>query len=133
MPVLDSVERAKVRQYLGWSGRWAQFDSALARAFSALEAQTDETDLVRANLAELERIDTALTAAESRLKADQVGTIKLNRGELTSLCNRGRLFVGRIATTLGIEVREDAFAADAPRFRAGPWGAVGGGNQQRHG
>lgn len=130
---LTAQEQAQVRQYLGWSARWAQFDGALVRSFSAIGSFPEDEALVRANLAECLRIDAALEAAEKRLKANKVGTIELNRAEMNSLREQGEMYLGRIAACLGVEVRESAFRPDAPRFRAGPWGITGGGNAQRHG
>lgn len=127
------TERTQIRTYLGWSARFAQFDGALARSFSAMETLPEDEAQVRLELAECLRIDAAIKAAEARFKADKVGTLELNRREIDQLRSNGRMHVGRIATTLGVEVKSDAFGADAPRFRAGPWGGIGGGNAQRQG
>lgn len=130
---LTGVQKARIRKYLGWSARFGQFDRAMEGALEAISVDPDQEAEVLADLTECIRIDAAIAAAESRLKATKVGPIDLNQGEIGQLRNRGRTHVGRIATALGVEVREDAFGPDLPRFRAGPWGPHGGGNAQRQG
>jgi hypothetical protein len=126
-------EKATIRMYLGWSARFAQTDTALERAMSAIEQMPADLTLARAHLAELARIDAAITACESRFKADQVGSIKLSQTELSRLRSRGMERVGRMATLFGVEVRDNAFAPDLPRWRGGFLGPIGGGNSQMQG
>jgi len=131
---LTEEQKLDVRMYLGWSERFHQFDSELEQAIAALEtlpaAETRIVELV----AECQRIDASITAAEARLKALKVGSIELTGGgEIEMLRGRGRQAVGRMASLLGVEVRHDAFAAHAPRARATRTGMVGGGNRQLHG
>jgi len=130
---LTGTQKAKIRKYLGWSARFVQFDRALDGAFEAIATTPEQEAEVVIDLDECIRLDAAIVAAEARLKATSVGPIDLNGGEIGALRARGRTHVGRIATALGVEVREDSFGPDLPRFRAGPWGPSGGGNQQRHG
>ncbi len=131
--MLTDEEKAKIRRYLGWSARWAQFDRALTGSLSAIEVFPAEVDLLREDLAECVRLDAAIVAAETRLKATSVGPIDLNAGEIGALRDRGRTHVARIAGTLGVEVKRDAFGSTLPTTSAGPWGQTGGGNAQRQG
>lgn len=127
------TEKATIRMYMGWSARFGQTDTALERAMSAIETQPADETLARIHLAELARIDAAITACEARFKADQVGTIKLSQSELSRLRSRGEERVGRLATLFAVEVRNNAFAADLPRWRGGSMGPSGGGNWQMQG
>lgn len=126
-------EKARIRMYLGWSARFGQTDTGLEGAMSAVETQPAEEELVREHLTELARVDAAIKASESRFKAAAVGPIQLNRGELSQLRSRGTERVARLATLLGVEVRNNPFASDLPRWRAGYNGPMGGGNSQMQG
>lgn len=130
---LTEAQKTSVREYLGWSARFGQHDSALERAMSAISSFPSEEARLIEHLAELARIDAAITAAEARFKADQVGTITLAKRELGQLRSRGEERVGRLATQLGVEVRNSPFAASLPRWRASFGGPVGGGNAQMEG
>lgn len=130
---LTEDQKYKVRLYLGWSERFHQFDSELEQAMSALETRASAEAGVISMLAECERIDTAITAAEKRLKASEMGPIALNGREIDQLRDRGRQFVGRIASILGVEVRNDVFSGSLPGANATRFGMVGGGNRQMQG
>lgn len=127
------AEQTDIRMYMGWSARFAQTDNALGRAISAIESFASDEAKVRVHLAELARIDAAIVACEARFKADQVGSITLSQSELSRLRSRGAQVVGRLATLLGVEVRDNAFAPDLPRWRGGHGGPLGGGNYQIQG
>lgn len=129
---LTEANRVQIRMYLGWNGRWAQFDGALERAMSAVEASPETVDQVLFQITECQRLDESIRAAERRLKADAVGPITLNADEIRDLRDRGAQEVGRLATLLGVEVRSNAFGRGAG-YRATAWGPRGGGNFQRHG
>jgi hypothetical protein len=130
---LTDEQKFKVRLYTGWSERFHQFDSALEHAIAAVENHPAAETGVIALIAECERIDTAITAAEGRLKATTVGSIELNGAEIEQLRDRGRQFVARIATILGIDVRNDVFSGQLPSSRASVHGMSGGGNWQVQG
>src|SRR5690348_14992915 len=118
---------------MGWSERFHQFDSALESAILAVEMHAAAEAGVIQLLGECARIDAAITAAEGRLKASSVGTIDLNGAEINQLRDRGRQFVGRLASILGVEVRNDVFGPGAPSSRATAYGPYGGGNSQIQG
>jgi hypothetical protein len=127
---LTSAQKFSIRKYLGWSQRFFQTDSALEMALSAIDNDVDASADVLANVVECVRLDTAIVAAERRLKAASVGPIDLNASEIEQLRDRGRQMVGRIASVLGVEVRNDVFSSDLPSSRATSLGMVGGGNRQ---
>lgn len=129
------AEKVRIREYLGWTARFAQVDTALERAMSAIGGgafQADE-DRAREHLAELARIDAAITACEARFKADQVGSIKLSQSELSRLRSRGEERVGRLARLFGVEVRSNPYSPALPRTRDSFDGPTGGGNSQMQG
>lgn len=133
MAVLTDEEKATIRMWMGWSARFAQTDSALERAMSAIDAMPADLALLRVHLTELARIDAATLACEARFKADQVGSITLSQSELPRLRSRGMERLGRLATLLGVEVRDNPFSPDLPRWRGGHGGPSGGGNYQMQG
>jgi hypothetical protein len=107
------TERVQIRLYLGWSGRFYQFDSRLEQAMNAVSAETEV--IVKAALAECQSFDEQIQAAPKRFKAAQVGSITLQGAtELALLRSCGRAHVGRIAATLGVEVKHDVFSGAAP-------------------
>jgi len=127
------AEKATIREYMGWSARFAQYDTALERAMSAIETMPDDEAKARTHLVELARIDAAIQACEARFKATKVGSIVLSESELSRLRSRGAERLGRLATLLGCEVRDNPFSPDLPRWRAGFGGPIGGGNSQMMG
>lgn len=127
------AEKTTIREYMGWSARFAQSDTALERAMSAIETMPDDEAKVREHLVELARIDAALVACEVRFKADRVGSITLAPRELKQLRSRGEERLGRLATLLGVEVRNSPFQPSLPAFRASWGGPTGGGNSQMQG
>lgn len=134
-----NTEMTAIRDYLGWTARFTQFDSALERAFAFvgnLTAGGDASieDQIRTLLGKVQNIETQIDSATARFAADQVGSIKLNRNEIRQWADRGQAYIGRIARLLGVDAKGYAFRADMPTFQAGPWGpAAGGGNPQRQG
>jgi len=125
------TQKATIRMYLGWGARYLQTDDALRRAYDSVGALggADQV-LVEAQLTECARIDAALVAAEPRLKADQVGPIKLNAAELDQLRDKGRMAVARMARIFGVEVRGDPYSPGLPSERASIWGMSGGDGYQ---
>lgn len=140
---LTPAQRVSVRTYLGWSARFHQMDSGLEQAMNALDQDADsELYVTRALgdaagpglLASIADIDTKLVGADATLLVDQAGTVKLNAQQQVGLLrSKGRMFVARLASLLGVPVRADYFAGAAPK---GPFwgmagshgGAMGGGN-----
>lgn len=131
--MFTGAEKATIREYMGWTARFAQVDTALERAMSAIEVDVDNIAKARVHLVELARVDAALVACEARFKADKVGSITLSDRELDKLRSRGEERLGRLATLLGCEVRDSPFSPSLPRFRSSFDGVIGGGNSQMMG
>ncbi len=143
---LTDIQKANIRMYLGWSGRWHQSDSRLEQAMSAIETEPEhERQLTNPDpapvgeeigvLTRLSDIDTKLNDAHGRLKALKVGSIDLPaHREIEMLRKEGRRYVGRMAAILGVEVRQDVYSSTKPRTFQGPFGLYGGGgNYGLHG
>lgn len=134
---LTAANKADIRYFLGWSARFHQSDSRLEQAMSALDTELEAQALVLADIVKAKDIDTRLTDAYLRLKAIKLGSIDLPvRNEIDLLRSEGRRFVGRIAATLGVEVRHDVFAGRGPKSFASASGPVQGewsGNYGRQG
>lgn len=132
---LTDTQKADVRRALGWSARFHQFDSRLEQAMSALATEPEHelqlTDTLANNgiLANIADIQTKLRAAHSRIKADVVGPIQLNKQELRQLIGEGSRWVSDLARILGVEVRNGGIFGKAfiGSF-AGFGGLYGGGN-----
>ena len=126
---LTADQKAKTRYYLGWSARFHQFDSRLEQAMDALAVEPEAEALVIAALTALADIDTKLTDAHKRIKAQAVGSIVLNdKDEVSILRSEGRRWVGRICATLGVESRYDVFGGGKYTGFASFDGISGGGN-----
>lgn len=128
-------EQAAIRKYLGWQARFAQFDSALERAFSAIGGgafPSEETE-ARTLLGKIQSIEAEIDAAHIRFQANKVGTTELNRREVNQLVERGESYIGQLARCMGVDVKGRALRADLPNFTATPWGPSGGGFPQRQG
>jgi hypothetical protein len=133
---LTATQKADVRRFLGWSARFHQFDSRLEHAMSAIDTEPEHeaqiTNLIGdappGLLALLEDIDAKLLSSHSRLKADVVGSIKLNRREQKQLYREGRRHTGRLASILGVEVRQDVYSGVGPTTFASHGGMGGDGN-----
>ena len=129
-----ATQRGQIRQYLGWSARYLQTDDALERAMNAVDGDAVTETQVVGHLTEAARVDAAIQAAESRLKASKVGTIELNAAEIDQLRDRGRQNIARMARAFGVEVRGDAYSGALPTDQASATGMYpGGGGYQLQG
>lgn len=137
--MFTALEKTQIRDYLGWTAKYQQFDSGLERAFSFIANLTSGgdssvEDQIRILLGKVITIENELDSARARFKADQVGSIKLNRDEIKQIVQRGEAYIGRMARLLGVEVRGKSLRADLPGGYETPWGpSAGGGNSQRQG
>lgn len=108
---LTGAQKAQCRQYLGWAFGFNDRDSLLEQAFSGLETKPDEelliTDILVNGgiLASMLDVDARIILAHKRLKAAAVGTIQLNHQEVADLRREGNRFVARLASLLGVPVR----------------------------
>ncbi len=125
MPFTED-ERAAIRMYTGWGSVFGQFDDTLEQRMYTVENHAATATQIRGFLVELARVDAAITAAESRLKASEVGSITLNPLEVDQLRGRGRQFAARLCRALGVEARGDAFDPALPTDRASVIGMLPG-------
>lgn len=130
-----SAQKTSIRFYCGWTARFVQTDTRLEQAISSAENDADVTTQIVALLASLSDIDTKLVDAHKRIKVNKVGSIELpGQMELMSLRSEGRRFAGRLASILGVPIRNDVFSGVPPKnFQTlvGPFGGMGssgGGN-----
>lgn len=87
----------------------------------ALENQPESETIVLDLIQEAKDIKTALTDAHTRLKAAQIGSIKLPMAkEVKVLRSRGRESVGGVAATLGVPVMYDVFGGGSYQNRLRP-------------
>lgn len=122
MPAFTEAQRTSIRRYLGWSARFAQVDTALELALNAIENDTGAYDLVIVLLGKLDGVSTKLDGVYTRLKATQVGTLKLDGAtEVAVIRSEGRRFAGQMASIFGVPIRHDAFGAFGPKTTQG-WG-----------
>lgn len=110
--MFTDTQKAELRLYLGWAGRWFQVDTKLEQAMSACTAETQT--LIEAEVVKLKAIDGKITDAANRFQAAKVGSIQLPGAmELELLRSQGRQSVGRIAAMLGVEVRHDVYSGSS--------------------
>jgi len=132
---LSETQRVSIRFYLGWSARFHQFDSRLEQAMNAIDTLPETQTKIEAVLTDLDDISTKLRESYTRLKALKVGSINLpGTNEVGMLRSEGRRYVGQLAATLGVEVRQDVFGAARYRYFASHSGLQSeGGNYFPHG
>jgi hypothetical protein len=110
---LTDSQKASVRLYAGWSARFRQYDTRIEQSMSALETFPEHEAQVVSLLESLADIDSKLTASHARLKASEVGSIKLNPSELPMLRSEGRRLVARLCSILGVERGVDVYGSGA--------------------
>ena len=109
---LTGAQKAQCRKALGWPFGFNDRSSLLEQSFSGLETKPDEELLLTDTLvnggilASLTDIEQKLVLAHKRLKADAVGSIKLNRAEIDGLRREGSRFVATLSRLLGVPVRD---------------------------
>lgn len=122
MAAFTLAQRAQIRTYLGWTARFAQTDTRLEWAMNAIDADSDTSnhDNVVALLAQITTMkNTTIPATYGRLKATEVGSIKISGAggkmeEIGILRSEGRRMVGELAVIFGVEVRHDIFSGSGP-------------------
>ena len=105
----STTERGRIRWFLGYTSRFYQVDSNLEQAMTAIDSEAETN--IRTALGKLSSIETELDGARPRLKALEVGSIKLPGGvEISMLRSEGRRMAGQVASTLGVPVAHDVFS-----------------------
>lgn len=113
-----SAQRISIYQYLGYAARFHQVYSFIEYAIGSIETNPDAEALVITYLGELADIDTRLTDAYRRIKADQIGEIKLTGAkEINILRSEGRRLVNRLASIMGVVPVADVYGKSTLRSR----------------
>lgn len=120
---LTAAQTVSIRHYLGYDTRMLNTDPSQYIVQSAIEYlnQTGKeedlalvtnglTDSPPGLLARLYDIETKLLSAHNRIKAVQVGSIKLQPQEIAMLRSEGRRAVNGLATLIGVPVARDVFS-----------------------
>ena len=108
---LTEADRVLIRQYVGWSAIFLQFQPLLESAITTIQSQADggtrvdnSTELlVKKLLVELQQVDAKL------LEFDCLGTMVVNKIQQDNIRARmvimqwGRVLVGRLCTVLSLE------------------------------
>lgn len=123
---LTSAQRAAVRMYLGYSDvSQGSAPNQLERSMTSLTA--DAETQVGVILTALAAVDTDLGSVESAARAGiksvgngEVVWADTGRSATVSIENRGRRYVGRLSTILGVPVARDVYGSGIPT--SGPCG-----------
>lgn len=114
------AQRVQIRLFLGWPARYFQEESALEQSMNGIENEPDTVASVVVILARIADIDAKVTACYTRIKALKVGGIGLTgQLELGALRSEGMRVTSHLASTLGIEIRNDYWTGAPYQGRAG--------------
>lgn len=107
------TERSQIRFYLGLPDQYRDLNTVLeGQLHGDLSPQAEV--IARDILTDLNAVDLALIDARKRLKALEVGSIKLPAGgELMELRSEGRRLCHRLASIFGVEVVEDVYSSSS--------------------
>jgi hypothetical protein len=103
------AQRVKIRKYLGYAGLYLTYYSKLESAITTVQSEADggsrpdgsTESLILATIAELEAIDTKLTALHEQVSVGGVDEIKLDPGKgIFLLRSEGRRKISVIANAL---------------------------------
>ena len=135
MAAWTSLQRAKIRRYLGVSNLFRGHDPSVEDAITAAQAtvdggaQDDTTiqDEIVAILADLATLETRLKALWKQAQANRIDELNVDaaRGRAMLLAE-GRRLVGYIADMLDVAPRRDVFTAKTLGYelkgeRRSPW------------
>lgn len=109
---LSNADKAQVRYYLGYSGRFYQVTTVLEQAMIAIDTDADIVTLIQSILVTLADVDTRITDALSRLKALRLegDAVLPGMGEIGGLRSHGRMYAGRMAAILGVPIVRNPFS-----------------------
>lgn len=113
--MLTASQRANIRNWMGWSARYHEMDRSLENALDALSTLPDDEAVILVDYNRILDIEDRLfdtsggLNALDRMKVGAIGNIRLNANEVGRLRNEAALLVERIAHTIGVKVRHNAF------------------------
>lgn len=126
---LSSLEKAKIKKYLGMSLIWGQNFFHLNQALQGIDADADATSLVQGVLTKLAAVEIALDDQLDVLIAKKAEGIELSLNEgLDAIFRLGWQRVIDLGSMLGVQPRLNIFGEDAPTYIfADPSGLLPGG------
>jgi hypothetical protein len=107
----SATEQQQIRTYLGYADTNVVANTYLTTTMG--QVPTESENAIRSLLVELVAIDAQLvTVRQKRMQVSEVDGIKLlGPGETRALRREAARLCNRVGVILGIEVREDIFAA----------------------
>lgn len=121
MPALPFVEaeRAKIRNYLGWSDRYRDYDTRLESEMNGIgndvNADTGAAFIVRDILAKLQNVDDSLEGGmgNQTLRAVKGGTVFQGAEEMRTYREHGRSLIQRMAVIFDVAPKRDYYGDEA--------------------
>jgi len=109
---LSSLEKAKVRLYLGFASFWRYLNPRLEGSLATVDNDLDVETLVRATIADLdttaETVRTMSVAAAGLKRVDDVEYFKGQ--QLSEVRSIGRMHAGRLSILTGVPIENDFFS-----------------------
>ncbi len=109
---LSSLEKQKIRIFLGFSPYFKNANSSLESAFDNIVNFPDAENLIKSYILQLEDIDNKLMISATAAIASDAENVKINAINSTNLLEKlGRSYIKRIANTLGfMEILSDYYS-----------------------
>lgn len=103
---LTETQRAHIREVLGWQSLFHQHGpgNRVESAMTAIGENPEDEATVVSLLGKLTTLDGLIEGAYSRLRAQVVGSITLNAGEIGQLKSEGRRLCKTLAAILGVTI-----------------------------
>ena len=106
-----ATEKAQIRTFLGYSAINRDIDPRLESIMDSIGSTMPEYEtLIRADIAEIVTIETAIKNADSHLVLDRAEDVTFQgERELESLRGKGRAIIHKLSLRLNVEPRSDYF------------------------
>jgi hypothetical protein len=110
----SELERAKIRRYLGYPDVFRFANTRLESAMDVVGERQVVADLVRQDLADLDRIDAKLSSvAISQGGLKRIDVIEFYEGAVVNeIRNSADRFRSRLSVTFGVPIASDVFGPD---------------------
>lgn len=120
-----NAQKVQIYHYMGYANRYFQVYSSLLYAIGVIENDADASTFVLNTITSLQAIDTSIVDAYRRIKADQVGEIKLPAyKEIAILRSEGRRLVNSLELILGVNKLGDVYGIGNRRRTKGSLSVV---------
>lgn len=133
---LTQAQRSSVRRYLGYSGRYLNFDTILEQAMDLLSSNAADEALAVELIGNCDAVMAEIESTVPKVsKAGAVGSLQLDGAKtLQTLRGHGNGYVSQLSNLLGVPIRNGgAFSTGGSDGYAGYSGPNGGGNRLRYG